>query len=80
MRQGQITISWVLGIAASIAIAAAATMTSSSVRTDNKIGEVKIVQSQTTERVAKLEEAISTLKMDNQEIKMDIKQILKLLK
>ena len=79
MNKGQSPLVIIIS-AAGVLLGAFGFYTNTNVRTDNKIGEVKIDQSQTQERVAKLEEAVATIKTDNAEIKADIKQILKLLK
>ena len=65
---------------ATMAMTAFGFYTASNVRTDNRIGEIRVEQSAEKERIAKLEEAITTIKDDNKIIKNDIKAILQALK
>ena len=80
MKQGQITLPAILIGLGAMALTTFGFYTASNVRTDNKIGEVQKETNLVSERTAKLEEAITTLKSDNTEIKRDLKEVLKLLK
>ena len=74
--KGQINIIGIVLASAGMAMTAFGFYTASNVRTDNRIGEIKTEQSAEKERIAKLEEAITTIKQDNAIIKSDIKTIL----
>ena len=80
MQKGQANILAIIGIGASIFIASIGGYIAQNVRTDDKIGKTTVEINATKERVATLEEAIKTLKTDNAEIKMDLKEILKRMK
>ena len=83
-NKGQISLMSIVGWGVAIALAAVGSMTASNIRTDDKIEivkeDVKTGQLEVSQRVATLEEAITTLKTDNQEIKRDIKSILQAVK
>jgi len=71
---------WATGISLTIAgLASTLTVTQFS-NFDNKIETIKVNQTGIGERTAKLEEAMTTLKTDNIEIKKDLKEVLKLLR
>jgi len=80
MQKGQIGILQAIGIGASILIACVTGYVAQNIRTDDKIGSTNKEINLAKERVATLEEAISTIKTDNTEIKRDIKSILQKLK
>ncbi len=75
-QSGQISLIELVGIASGILMATIGGWMANNYRTDDKIGSVKTEIGMTNERTARLEEAITTLKTDNQEIKSDVKQIL----
>ena len=79
-ESGQVGVLHISSIGISIVIALAGFWLAQSNRTDGKIDAVKVEMGENSERSDKLEEAISTLKSDNMEIKKDLKIILQKLK
>lgn len=79
-NRGQISLPWLLGIAASVALASFGSYSMTTRITDAKIDTLKIVDSEIQQRVATLEEAVKTIKTDTGEIKKDIKSILQIVK
>ena len=79
-NKGQISISWVLGIAASIALAAFGTITATNVKTNEKVGVAQKETSLVSERTAKLETAVPIIQKDIAEVKTEIKEINQTLK
>ena len=75
-ESGQISVIEVVGIASGIFLAAIGGWMAQNYRTDDKIGTVNVEINATKERVARVEEAIITIKEDNKEIKGDIKILL----
>ena len=73
---GQVGLVQVIGWGLSLAVAVTGFMWTKISSTDADVGSVKVEQSKTNERVAKVEEAITTIKTDNAEIKQDIKTLL----
>lgn len=80
MNKAQIGIVPLLGIGSAILIAAIGGFLAQSRYVDEKIDTVKVENSITTQRVATIEEAVRTIKQDNQDIKKDLKEILRLMK
>ena len=76
-ESGQINLLGIVGIGVTIAIASITTFIGANYRNDAKVDTVKAEVSVNGQRLSKLEEAISTLKADNAEIKQDIKTIIK---
>lgn len=79
-QKGQINLMGLFGIGITIAIASIGGFLANSYRNDTKLDVVKTEVNINAQRTAKLEEAITTLKTDNAEIKRDIKTILQILK
>lgn len=79
-QKGQINLLGIIGIGVSIAIATIGGFMANNYRNDIKINNVNTEINATKERTARLEEAIQTLKVDNAEIKRDVKTILLKLK
>lgn len=79
-QKGQISLMGILGIGASVLIFAIGGYVAQTVRTDDKIDTVNTQIGSVSERAAKLEEAINTIKLDNSEIRRDIKEILRLIR
>ena len=77
---GQVAVMQVIGWGASIVVALSTFFWSSLASTDIQVDNIKLRQTAIVERVAKLEEAVSTIKTDTGEIKGDIKSILQKLK
>ena len=71
---------WATGISITIAGLASTLTATQFSNFDNKIETIKVNQTGIGERTAKLEEAMTTLKTDNIEIKKDLKEVLKLLR
>ena len=80
MQKGQISLTSILSWGVVLVIAAVGSITASSRLADDKIGDVQTQVNQDRERIAKIEEAVLTIKEDNKTIKMDVKEILKALK
>ena len=76
-ESGQIELPWIIGIGVTIAIASVTTFIGANYRNDAKVDVVKAEVSVNGQRLSKLEEAISTLKADNVELKADMKTIIK---
>ena len=74
--KGQIGLIQVIGWGLSLAVAVTGFMWTKISSTDTEVGLVKTEQFKANERVAKVEEAITTIKTDNAEIKQDIKTLL----
>lgn len=79
-QKGQINLMGLFGIGITIAIASIGGFLANSYRNDTKLDIIKVEVGANAQRTAKLEEAITTLKTDNAEIKRDIKTILQILK
>ena len=79
-QSGQINLLGIVGIGVTIALASIGGWLAQNYRTDAKIDVVKVDIGANSERTAKIEEAITTLKADNTVIKQDLKEILKILK
>ena len=75
-----ISISTILGWGLTLALAASGIFFSQNSSTSAKVEDVKVSNVATIERVAKLEEAVVTIKEDSREIKADIRTILNKLK
>lgn len=76
-QSGQFGLGWLIGIGASITMAFTGALITQSNLFGNKVDTVKVDVSKVSERTAKLEEAIKTLKDDSAEIKKDVKELLK---
>lgn len=70
----------VIGWGVSILVAAGGFIWSALGSTNAEVNQAKLGQTAIVERVAKLEEAVGTIKIDTAEIKGDIKSILQKLK
>lgn len=79
-QKGQISITSLIGWGLIIGMATISGIIASGRFTDNKVEVVKTEQMATVQRVAKLEEAVLTIKQDNAEIKRDIKELLRRIK
>ena len=75
MKRGQISISWVIGIGVSIALAAAGTFAANDNRTDDKVGGVQKEVTIVSERVARLETSIPNIEKDVIIIRDDLRDI-----
>lgn len=76
MNKGQISMSVMISIGVSLLIAIVGGWIEQTNITDMKINEVTKENVSTISNVAALKEAVETLKMDNVEIKRDIKELL----
>ncbi len=79
-ENGQFGLSWIIGIGASAVVAFTGSLLTQNNIFNSKVDAVKIDVAANSERTARLEEAIKTLKTDNAEIKQDLKDILRILK
>lgn len=80
MNKGQISVSWLIGIGVSVAVAAFGTINVTNNRTDEKVGVVQHQASMISERTAKLETSIPAIQEDIKEIKESLKGIEKALR
>lgn len=78
--KGQIGLGSIIGWGLALAMSVTGFMWSKISATDSQIETTKIEQSKTVERVAKIEEAVLTIKEDNKIIKDDIKTLLRRIK
>lgn len=74
--RGNVSMTHLIGWGISITLALGGAFWTKIGMTDNQVGRIQEVQGKTIERVATVEEAIRTIKDDNQEIKQDIKTLL----
>lgn len=78
--RGNVSMTHLIGWGLSITLALGGAFWAKIGMTDNQISGIREVQGKTIERVATVEEAIRTIKSDNQEIKQDVKTLLQRVK
>lgn len=76
----QISIATILGWGLALVLAAGGSYAANFAANRNQIEGLKSENTEVVQRIATLEEAITTLKNDNKEIKQDIKSILQILR
>ncbi len=79
-QSGQVGIWNIVAVGASIVIAFGGSLLAQNNLFASKVDIIRSDISGSTERIARLEEAINTIKIDNVAVKQDLREILKLLK
>jgi uncharacterized membrane protein YciS (DUF1049 family) len=78
--KGQISLASVFGWGLAISVAAFGSLALNVRITDSRLEETRKENVQVIQRVAKIEEAVETIKEDQKEIKKDLREILRLVK